>query len=67
MGTPTLTLADLWPDEVRAMIVGLNPAPKSVSLGHYYQGPSGQRQLNRLVACGLFPAPRTGSFFEEGR
>ena len=42
-----------------------NPAPKSVEVGHYYQGKSGQRQLLRPADAGLFrrPAPGT-SYFE---
>lgn len=51
----TITLADLWPEvEVRAVIVGLNPSPKSVDLGHYYQGPVGRRQLRRIADAGIF-------------
>ena len=57
MGERVLTLSDLWPDEPRAMIVGLNPAPASVAAGHYYQGRSGQRQLLRLANAGLFARP----------
>jgi len=47
------------------MIVGLNPAPTSVAIGHYYQGATGQRQLNRLADAGLFERPTEGTFFEE--
>ncbi|WP_292791006.1 MULTISPECIES: uracil-DNA glycosylase family protein [unclassified Microbacterium] len=65
MGDPILTLADLWPDKTRAMIVGLNPASKSVEIGHYYQGTSGRRQLLRLANAGLFQMPAQGTFFEE--
>lgn len=65
MGTEILTLADLWPTDVKAMIVGLNPAPRSVAAGHYYQGTYGQRQLRRLALYGLFPQPAPGEFFEE--
>lgn len=48
------TLADLWPEEPRAVIVGLNPSPVSVEAGHYYQGPVGRRQMSRLRDAGLF-------------
>lgn len=65
MGTPVLTLEDLWPKQPRAMIVGLNPAPASVEVGHYYQGRSGQRQLLRLADAGLFQAPDVGSTYFE--
>lgn len=64
MGEETLTLADIWPDQPRAMIVGLNPAPPSVEAGHYYQGRSGQGQLRKLAAAGLFETP-AGRHFEE--
>lgn len=64
MGREVLTLADVWPDEPRAMIVGLNPAPSSVEAGHYYQGQVGQGQLRKLAAAGLFRAP-SGRYFED--
>lgn len=64
MGHEILTLADVWPAEPRAMIVGLNPAPSSVEAGHYYQGQVGQGQLRKLAAAGLFRAP-SGRHFEE--
>lgn len=64
MGTEVLTLADVWPESPRAMIVGLNPAPTSVALGHYYQGQVGQGQMKRLAAAGLFPQPRSQHFEE---
>ena len=64
MGHEVLTLADVWPAEPRAMIVGLNPAPSSVEVGHYYQGQVGQSQLRKLAAAGLFGAP-SGRHFEK--
>lgn len=64
MGAEVLTLADVWPEQPRAMIVGLNPAPTSVAEGHYYQGKVGQVQLRRLADAGLFPQP-AGRYFEE--
>jgi double-stranded uracil-DNA glycosylase len=42
------TLADLFPVEPRAVCVGINPAPRSVEAGHYYQGRQGQRFFARL-------------------
>lgn len=63
-GDDLLTLADIWPEKPRAMIVGLNPAPGSVAAGHYYQGASGRRQILRLAEAGLFPAPSDGTYFE---
>lgn len=65
MDQDVLTLADIWPHKTTAMIVGLNPAPKSVAIGHYYQGTSGRRQLLRLADAGLFRKPAQGTFFEE--
>ena len=65
MGEPVLTLEDIWLEQPRAMIVGLNPAPASVELGHYYQGQSGQRQLLRLADAGLFMRPEIGSTYFE--
>jgi len=64
MGNEVLTLADIWPNEPRAIIVGLNPAPTSVAVGHYYQGQVGQGQLRKLASAGLFRAP-SGRFFED--
>nr|WP_206448681.1 uracil-DNA glycosylase family protein [Agrococcus sp. KRD186] len=64
MGREVVTLADVWPQSPRAMIVGLNPAPESVQAGHYYQGRVGQRQMGRLVAAGVFDRP-DGPYFES--
>lgn len=65
MGERVLTLEDLWPDRPRAMIVGLNPAPTSLEIGHYYQGASGRRQLLRLADAGLFQRPEPGMTYFE--
>lgn len=64
MGDEILTLADIWPENPTAMIVGLNPAPPSVRAGHYYQGRSGRGQLMRLVRQGLIGEP-DGTYFEK--
>lgn len=64
MHSSVLTLADIWPERPTAMIVGLNPAPKSVTAGHYYQGAVGRRQMTRLVDAGLFPRTSDAPFFE---
>ena len=64
MGAEILTLADIWPQQPRAMIVGLNPAPTSVEAGHYYQGRAGQGQLRKLASAGLFELP-SGRHFEK--
>lgn len=65
MGESVLTLADVWPDRAQAAIVGLNPAPRSVETGHYYQGRVGQRQLRRLALAGLFESGPHETQFEE--
>jgi TDG/mug DNA glycosylase family protein len=53
MGERIETLADLFPSELRAVIVGINPAPPSVAAGHYYQGRQGQRFFARLRQAGV--------------
>jgi double-stranded uracil-DNA glycosylase len=62
---PVLTLRELWPAEPRAMIVGLNPAPVSVSAGHYYQGRSGRQRMALLAAADLFDPPGPGQFVDD--
>jgi len=56
MGSPVETLADLVPTTPRIVCVGINPAPTSVSIGHYYQGRLGQRLYDRFRQVGLLPA-----------
>lgn len=64
-GSGELTLSDLWPENrIVAAVVGLNPAPKSVREGHYYQGPAGRRQLLRLAEVGLFD-PGDAPFLDD--
>lgn len=63
-GALILTLADLWPELCRAVIVGVNPAPRSVEAGHYYQGAAGRRALARLRTAGLLP-PDGGGFADD--
>jgi len=65
MGTEYLTLRDVLPKNPRAVIVGLNPSPVSVALGHYYQGQVGQRQLRRLASAGLFELADGTRTFED--
>jgi TDG/mug DNA glycosylase family protein len=62
MGEKVETLADLLRPGLRA--VGINPAPKSVAAGHYYQGNYGQRFFRRLSKAGLLP---DGAGFEDDR
>lgn len=56
------TLREVWPDSPRAMVIGLNPAPRSVEAGHYYQGRYGQRQMRRLSEAGLFELDDSDAF-----
>ena len=58
------TLADLLRPGLRAVTVGINPAPASVQAGHYYQGHAGQTFFRRLHKVGLLPE---GPGFEDDR
>jgi TDG/mug DNA glycosylase family protein len=58
------TLADLLRPGLRAVCVGINPAPRSVAAGHYYQGQLGQRFFRRLRLVGLLP---DGAGWEDDR
>jgi TDG/mug DNA glycosylase family protein len=42
MGEQVETLEDLLRPGLHAVCIGINPAPASVSAGHYYQGKLGQ-------------------------
>lgn len=64
VGTEVETLEDLLRDGLRAVTVGINPAPVSVAVGHYYQGRYGQRFFHRLTLAGLVP---DGDGFEDDR
>lgn len=55
MGEPVETLADVLRPGLRAVCVGINPAPSSVAAGHYYQGRLGQQFFERLRMAGLLP------------
>jgi TDG/mug DNA glycosylase family protein len=55
MGTPVETLEDLLRPGLRAVCVGINPAPDSVRAGHYYQGKLGQQFYGRLRRAGVLP------------
>lgn len=63
MGEQVETLADLIPPDLRAICVGINPAPRSVEVGHYYQGAQGQRFFARLRQAGVIPEESEG--FED--
>lgn len=49
------TLEDLLRPGLTAVCVGINPAPRSVAAGHYYQGQLGQQFYRRLRSAGLLP------------
>ena len=49
------TLDDLLRARLRAVCIGINPAPRSVAAGHYYQGRLGQQFFERLRTAGLLP------------
>lgn len=63
MGQKIITLRDLWPPNLRAVIVGINPAPRSVEIGHYYQGNMGQALFRRLRNLGILDQQADG--FED--
>jgi TDG/mug DNA glycosylase family protein len=52
-GAEVETLEDLLRPGLRAVVVGINPAPVSVAAGHYYQGRLGQAFFGRLRRAGL--------------
>jgi double-stranded uracil-DNA glycosylase len=55
MGESIETLEDLLRPGLRAVCVGINPAPASVAAGHYYQGKVGQGFYERLRRAGILP------------
>jgi TDG/mug DNA glycosylase family protein len=56
LGEELETLEDLLRPDLRAVCVGINPAPPSVAAGHYYQGRLGQHFFERLRRVGLLPS-----------
>jgi TDG/mug DNA glycosylase family protein len=61
-GKEVETLEDLLRPGLRAVVVGINPAPVSVAAGHYYQGRLGQAFFGRLRRAGLL---RNGPGWED--
>jgi TDG/mug DNA glycosylase family protein len=47
------TLPDRAPKPGGILLIGINPAPRSVRAGHYYQGRLGKRLWQRLAHLGL--------------
>jgi TDG/mug DNA glycosylase family protein len=64
------TLKELLRPGLKAVFVGINPAPVSVERGHYYQGRLGQRFWRRLQEYGITKTLPTGAeddaAFEQG-
>lgn len=52
MGIETETLEDLVRPGLTALCIGINPAPTSVAIGHYYQGRLGGPFFDRLKMAG---------------
>ena len=69
-GEEVVTLVELLRPGLRAVFVGINPAPKSVAAGHYYHGPHGRifwGLLQRYKITTLLPKGQEDlSAFEEG-
>lgn len=63
MGDEVETLDDLLRPGLRAVVVGINPAPVSVAAGHYWQGNTGKTLWRRLQQVGLMPDEWNG--FED--
>jgi double-stranded uracil-DNA glycosylase len=57
-GVQVETLEDLLRPGLRAVCVGINPAPTSVAAGHYYQGTLGQKFFSRLRRIGVLPVKK---------
>lgn len=55
---------DLLRPGLRAVTIGINPAPTSVQVGHYYQGRAGQAFFRRLESVDLLPH---GPGYEDDR
>lgn len=64
MGEEYLTLQDLWPENPKAVVVGINPSPVSVEIGHYYQGTLGIRLFERLKTAGVL-GPSAVGFLDD--
>ena len=69
-GNSFLTLKELLRPGLRAVFVGINPTPKSVAAGHYYQGQHGKLLWKRLQKFGIVSDLHTGredeAAYEQG-
>jgi TDG/mug DNA glycosylase family protein len=59
-GQKVTTLRELLRPKLKVVFVGLNPAPRSVECGHYYQGRHGVRFWERLFRFEVLPAMPRG-------
>lgn len=66
MGQQITTLADLLRPGLRAVVIGVNPAPISVEAGHYYQGNAGRRLFDRLRRSGVTVGRDDDTAFSDG-
>lgn len=70
MGIETQTLEDLMRPGLKALCIGINPAPASVAIGHYYQGRLGRQFFDRLQKAGAIsltaPAWQDDAAYEQG-
>lgn len=65
-GVDVLTLAPLWPSgRPYAVIVGINPAPRSVEAGHYYQGAMGRYAMKVLREVGVLATDPAYEFDDD--
>jgi len=64
-GTSVITLAGVWPEKPRAVIVGINPSITSVRAGHYFQGQGARTRLMMLVRAGLLDLREGERHFER--
>jgi TDG/mug DNA glycosylase family protein len=60
MSQEVFTLEDLLHSRLRTVVVGINPSPVSVAVGHYYQGKLGQRFYKRLDRAGVIDLSAAG-------
>jgi G:T/U-mismatch repair DNA glycosylase len=69
-GRRVTTLAELLRPGLRAVVVGINPSPVSVKVGHYYQGRYGKVLWKRLQAAGILhdlePGAEDEGAFQQG-
>jgi TDG/mug DNA glycosylase family protein len=65
MGETAVTLAEVWPSEAKAVVVGINPSLTSVAAGHYFQGRGARARLMMLVRAGVMELRNEELTFER--